>query len=142
MVHTNAIAYGFLANAFLGALHWAVPRLSLHPVASRKLSYFIFYAWQFVVLSTAAALILGPSLQDAEWVAEFSDLAIVPEIVAVKKGTSTQDNHVDSITGATISSKAVVRIINETHTAWAEQLPAPGTEPPLAGDPADSGTGQ
>ena len=29
MVHTNAIAYGFLANAFLGALHWAVPRLTL-----------------------------------------------------------------------------------------------------------------
>ena len=25
MVHTNAIAYGFLANAFLGALHWAIP---------------------------------------------------------------------------------------------------------------------
>ena len=25
MVHTNAVAYGFLANAFLGCLHWAVP---------------------------------------------------------------------------------------------------------------------
>ena len=80
--------------------------------------------------------------KDAEFVAEFSDLAIEPEIVAVIKGTSSLANHVDSITGATISSKAVVRIINETHTAWAEQLPAPGTEPPLAGDPADSGTGQ
>jgi electron transport complex protein RnfG len=80
--------------------------------------------------------------KDAEWVAEFSDLAIVPEIVAVKKGTSTQDNHVDSITGATISSKAVVRIINETHTVWAEQLPAPGSEPSFAGAAEDSGTGQ
>ena len=46
MVHTNAIAYGFLANAFLGALHWAVPRLTLRPVASVPLSYFIFCAWQ------------------------------------------------------------------------------------------------
>ena len=26
MVHTNAIAYGFLANGFIGALHWIVPR--------------------------------------------------------------------------------------------------------------------
>src|SRR6187431_2694693 len=34
MVHTNAVAYGFLANAFLGALHWAVPRLTLHKVGS------------------------------------------------------------------------------------------------------------
>src|SRR5688572_6967848 len=32
MVHTNAIAYGFLANAFLGILHWVVPRLTLQPV--------------------------------------------------------------------------------------------------------------
>src|SRR5690349_6911091 len=38
MIHTNAIAYGFLANSFLGALHWAVPRLTFHRVASRPLS--------------------------------------------------------------------------------------------------------
>ena len=80
--------------------------------------------------------------KDADFVAEFSDLSIEPEIVAVKKGTGTQDNHVDAITGATISAKAVVRIINETHVAWTEQLPAPGTEPPLTGDAADSETGQ
>ena len=80
--------------------------------------------------------------KDADFVAEFSDLSIEPEIVAVKKGTGTLDNHVDAITGATISAKAVVRIINETHVAWAEQLPTPGTEPPFAGAPEDSGTGQ
>ena len=80
--------------------------------------------------------------KDADFVGEFSDLSIEPEIVAVKKGTGTQDNHVDAITGATISAKAVVRIINETHVAWAEQLPTPGTEPPLTIEPADNGTGQ
>src|SRR5512145_2008222 len=42
MIHTNAIAYGFLANAFLGALHWAVPRLTMKPVLSVRLSWFIF----------------------------------------------------------------------------------------------------
>lgn len=72
MVHTNAIAYGFLANAFLGTLHWAVPRLTMHKVASRALSYFIFFAWQFVVLSTAAALLFGPSLQAQPWIEELS----------------------------------------------------------------------
>lgn len=80
--------------------------------------------------------------KDAHFVAEFSALAIEPEIVAVKNGTGTQPNQVDAITGATISSKAVVRIINETHTAWAGQLPAPGMEPPFTGGPADNGTGQ
>ena len=34
MIHTNAVAYGFLANAFLGMLHWVVPRLTLNKVAS------------------------------------------------------------------------------------------------------------
>lgn len=72
MIHTNAVAYGFLANAFLGVLHWVVPRLSLQPVASRPLAYFIFFAWQIIVLSTAAGIIFGPMFQDAEWVANMA----------------------------------------------------------------------
>ena len=72
MIHTNAVAYGFLANAFLGALHWAVPRLTFHKVASRVLSYFIFVAWQVIVLSTAAGIVLGPTLQDQPWVMDLT----------------------------------------------------------------------
>ena len=59
MVHTNAVAYGFLANAFLGALHWAVPRLTLKPVLSKSLANFIFIAWQVIVLSTAGRRWVG-----------------------------------------------------------------------------------
>ena len=66
MVHTNAVAYGFLANAFLGCLHWAVPRLTLKPVLSRPLSYFIFFAWQMVVLVTAVGILAGYA-QGVEW---------------------------------------------------------------------------
>jgi cytochrome c oxidase cbb3-type subunit I len=66
MVHTNAIAFGFIANCFLGALHWAIPRLTLRPVLSRSLSYFIFFAWQVVVLGTAVGIVLGQS-QGVEW---------------------------------------------------------------------------
>ena len=66
MVHTNAVAYGFLANAFLGSLHWSVPRLTLRPVLSNALSYFIFVAWQVVVLSTAVGILLGQA-QGVEW---------------------------------------------------------------------------
>ncbi|MEJ2128854.1 MAG: FMN-binding protein [Woeseiaceae bacterium] len=60
--------------------------------------------------------------KDADFVGAFRALAVEPEIIAVKKGTRTQPNQIDAITGATISSKAVVRIINEAHAAWSEQL--------------------
>jgi len=69
--------------------------------------------------------------KDADFVSEFDALSVEPEIVTVKKGTGRQPNEVDAITGATISAKAVVRIINETHIAWEEQLPPPGSEPEL-----------
>jgi len=81
--------------------------------------------------------------KDAVFVGGFSALSVEPEIVAVKKGTKSQPNEIDAITGATISSKAVVRIINETHAACAGQLPAPGSEPPLEqSEPAETGAGQ
>jgi cytochrome c oxidase cbb3-type subunit 1 len=66
MVHTNAIAYGFIASAFLGMLHWVVPRLTRRPVLSTRLSWFIFSAWQVVVLSTAVGILLGEA-QGVEW---------------------------------------------------------------------------
>lgn len=66
MIHTNAIAYGFLANGFLGMMHWIVPRLTLRPVLDRRLSLFIFGAWQFVVLATAVGIMLGEA-QGLEW---------------------------------------------------------------------------
>lgn len=72
MIHTNAIAYGFLANSFLGMLHWVVPRLTLRPVLGVRLSYFIFVAWQVVVVTTAIGIIFGPTFQAAEWVAKLS----------------------------------------------------------------------
>jgi len=69
--------------------------------------------------------------KDADFVANFDNLAIEPEIRTVKKGTKSAPNEIDAITGATISSKAVARIINEGHRRWVERLPAPGHEPKL-----------
>jgi len=65
--------------------------------------------------------------KDLAFVANFDALAVDPEIVAVKKGTKAAPNEIDAITGATISSKAVVRIINEANARWIERLP--GTLP-------------
>ncbi len=66
MIHTNAIAYGFLGNSFLGLMHWAIPRLTFRPVLHKHLSWFIFGAWQVVVLSTAGGILLGQA-QALEW---------------------------------------------------------------------------
>jgi cytochrome c oxidase cbb3-type subunit 1 len=66
MIHTNGVAYGFIANAFLGGLHWAVPRLTLRPVLSEKLSWLIFVAWQAVLVATVLGLIAGFA-QAVEW---------------------------------------------------------------------------
>ena len=73
MIHTNAIAYGFIANAFLGVLQWVVPRLTLRKVYNPKipglnigLSWAIFWAWQLVVGATAVGLLLGQA-QAVEW---------------------------------------------------------------------------
>jgi electron transport complex protein RnfG len=77
--------------------------------------------------------------KDTDFVASFKELMIEPEIVAVKKGKKSRPNEIDAITGATISSKAVVRIINETHVVWAARLPRPGSEPLMTGGERDNG---
>ncbi len=66
MVHTNAIAYGYLINLFIAVLYWTVPRLTGHPLLSKKLSWVICGAWQAIVLATAAG-ILGGQAQGIEW---------------------------------------------------------------------------
>jgi len=60
-------------------------------------------------------------IKDAKFVSNFRDLAVKPKIVAVKGGRS-RENEVDAISGATISSKAVVRILNESNQRWLERL--------------------
>ncbi len=69
--------------------------------------------------------------KDMAFVGEFMGLPMTKDIKAVKKGTKSQDNEIDSITGATISSKAVVRIINKAFNIWSPRLPQPGNEPAL-----------
>jgi electron transport complex protein RnfG len=61
-------------------------------------------------------------IKDEEFVGNFSDLEVEPEVVVVKRGR-TGENEVDAISGATISSQAVVRIINQANVRWLERLP-------------------
>ncbi|MDH5738552.1 MAG: FMN-binding protein, partial [Gammaproteobacteria bacterium] len=76
--------------------------------------------------------------KDAHFVAEFNNLSVEPEIQLVKKGKKTGQNQVDAITGATISSKAVVNIINASNQFWFERMPAGGSEPAMDSRPKDA----
>jgi electron transport complex protein RnfG len=62
--------------------------------------------------------------KDRTFVDGFRALAVTPEIQAVKPGRGGAPHQIDAITGATISSKAVVRIINQANERWLSRLPA------------------
>ncbi len=77
--------------------------------------------------------------KDADFVAAFRDLAVEPTIELVKQGAS-EAHQIDGITGATISSRAVVRIVNQANGEWLERLFEPGAEPgyePTGGEGAE-----
>lgn len=69
--------------------------------------------------------------KDPDFGAEFRDLATEPNIVLVQ-GHGEAPNEVDAITGATISSRAVVRILNAADEQWKPRLPEPGSVAPSA----------
>lgn len=66
MLHTNFIAFGFLFNAFVGGLYWALPRVTDRPVFSARLGWWIFWIWQAILVCTLLG-ILGGTAQGVEW---------------------------------------------------------------------------
>jgi len=60
--------------------------------------------------------------KDADFQENFKALNVEPDIVMVKKGEKTKDNQVDAITGATISSKAVVASLNHSMERWKDPI--------------------
>jgi hypothetical protein len=57
-------------------------------------------------------------------------------VIRLIKGHGTAPNEVDAITGATISSTAIVRILNNANTVWRPRLPKPGEAAPSAAAPS------
>jgi cytochrome c oxidase cbb3-type subunit 1 len=66
MVHTNMAAYGFIANAFIGGILFAIPRLTRRPILSDPLGWLIFGAWQLIMVLTIAVQLAGHA-QEIEW---------------------------------------------------------------------------
>lgn len=67
--------------------------------------------------------------KDQAFVGAFRDLSVEPRVELVKDGADAA-NEVDAITGATISSTAVVAIVNAGNEQWRQRLPPPGEAPP------------
>ena len=66
LVHTNMAAYGFIANAFIAGMLFAIPRLTKQPILSDRLGWFIFGAWQLFMVLTIGGELLGYG-QGIEW---------------------------------------------------------------------------
>jgi electron transport complex protein RnfG len=76
---------------------------------------------------------------DEEFHRNFVELKVEPEIVGVKVAEKPRpSNEVDTITGATISSEAVVSILNDSTQRW---LPILDRQQQGAGQAANEGTG-
>ncbi len=71
--HTQGIFFGWLGNAFIAFCYFVVPRLTNRPVTSRKLGWFIFWLWNFVVVLPGWILVCAGFSQPLEW-AEFPSI--------------------------------------------------------------------
>lgn len=73
----------------------------------------------FQVLDSRETPGLGDKIfKDKAFITNFKDLNTNPSVEFVKKGAKTKGNEVEGITGATISSKAVVKIVQESLNLW------------------------
>jgi cytochrome c oxidase cbb3-type subunit 1 len=66
MVHTNMAAYGFIANAFIAGMLFAIPRLTKRPIFADWLGWLIFGAWQLILVLTVVGQLAGYG-QAIEW---------------------------------------------------------------------------
>jgi cytochrome c oxidase cbb3-type subunit 1 len=64
--HTQGILFGWLGNAFLAFLYFAVPRLSGRPVISRTLGWWVFGLWNIGVVFLGWVLV-SINLPDYFW---------------------------------------------------------------------------
>ena len=73
----------------------------------------------FEILDSKETPGLGDKIfKDQDFQMNFKNLSVLPEMMAVKKGERKNPNEVEAITGATISSKAVVKLLNNTMDFW------------------------
>jgi Na+-translocating ferredoxin:NAD+ oxidoreductase subunit G len=92
----------------------------------------------FTVLESKETPGLGDKIFKFQpFVDAMSDLGIEPEVIAQKPGTSAktpEPNDVDTISGATISSKAVVKTVNGAFAEWLPRIKQGPSAPAPSGE--------
>ena len=73
-----------------------------------------------IVLEQVETPGLGAKIAEKGFQDQFKDLAAKPPIEYVKGKKPEKNNEIQAVTGATISSRAVVNIINKTVKQWLE----------------------
>ena len=68
--HTQGLFFGWLGNAFLAFLYYAVPRLANRPVTSVQLGWALFAVWNGLLVLPGWVLVQAGVSQPLEW-AEF-----------------------------------------------------------------------
>lgn len=77
----------------------------------------------FKVLESKETPGLGDKIfLDEDFSTNFEKLSVEPEITVVKKGEKSADNQIEAITGATISSKAVGRLLQKSMETWKDRI--------------------
>jgi cytochrome c oxidase cbb3-type subunit I/II len=65
--HTQGVFFGWLGNAFLMFLYYAVPRLAERPLTSRRLGWALFVIWNFLLVIPGWVLVQIGISQPLEW---------------------------------------------------------------------------
>jgi len=68
--HTQGILYGWLGNAFIAFMYYAVPYLTRRPITSERLGWWLFGLWNVAAVLGGWTLVLTGHSQPLEW-AEF-----------------------------------------------------------------------
>ena len=113
-----------IADTFKGAGNGYQGVIELMIAVSDDLDSFV----GFRVLESNETPGLGAKIQREGFQSQFKDLNITGEILVTTAGADAHAGRVDSITGATISSRAVARILNETVTHARARLTSAGDE--------------
>ena len=58
-LHTNAVIFAFVGNGIFTGYYYSLQRLLKTEMASKWMSYFHFWGWQFIILAAAVTLVLG-----------------------------------------------------------------------------------
>ena len=88
MVHTQGVAYAWIANIFFAIMYYMIPKLTNKPILSEKSGQWIFWIYNTLILATVVLILAGFG-QALEWgetpkiLDPFIALAVVAFVVNV-----------------------------------------------------------